>query len=114
MTTADAAATTERTPQVVFACVRNGGRSVIGRVLTFRDVTERQQLLERAGEHDGLDRSILVAEAPVTGLGCRWLGDLGCVGVVRGSCCWMAGASSKRTHWSPRPSLGPTNASTDG
>jgi len=33
MTTPDAAATTG-TPQVVFACVRNGGRSVISRVLT--------------------------------------------------------------------------------
>ena len=28
--------TTERVPQVVFACVRNGGRSVIARVLTER------------------------------------------------------------------------------
>jgi protein-tyrosine-phosphatase len=40
MTTADHAADTgstesgPRTPQVVFACVRNGGRSVISRVLT--------------------------------------------------------------------------------
>lgn len=34
MTSTNASAPTDRTPQVVFACVRNGGRSVIGRVLT--------------------------------------------------------------------------------
>jgi arsenate reductase len=34
MTDRNADTATEQTPQVVFACVRNGGRSVIGRVLT--------------------------------------------------------------------------------
>ncbi len=34
MTDADADPTRDRVPQVVFACVRNGGRSVISRVLT--------------------------------------------------------------------------------
>ena len=34
MTAMNSNPATERTPQVVFACVRNGGRSVISRVLT--------------------------------------------------------------------------------
>ena len=45
---------TERVPQVVFACVRNGGRSVIGRVLTEHYARERVRAVSagtQPGEH---------------------------------------------------------------
>ena len=48
------AAETTGTPQVVFACVRNGGRSVIGRVLTEHYAGGRVRALSagtRPGEH---------------------------------------------------------------
>ncbi len=44
----------DRTPQVVFACVRNGGRSVIGRVLTEHYAQGRVRALSagtQPGEH---------------------------------------------------------------
>ena len=46
--------TPTRTPQVVFACVRNGGRSVIARVLTEHYAGERVTALSagtQPGEH---------------------------------------------------------------
>ena len=51
MTSAD---TNERVPQVVFACVRNGGRSVISRVLTEHYAGGRVRALSagtQPGEH---------------------------------------------------------------
>lgn len=50
MTTAE----TDRIPQVVFACVRNGGRSVIARVLTEHYAGDRVRALSagtQPGEH---------------------------------------------------------------
>ena len=46
--------TTDRTPQVVFACVRNGGRSVISRVLTAHYAQDKVTALSagtQPGEH---------------------------------------------------------------
>lgn len=46
--------TTERTPQVVFACVRNGGRSVAARLLTEHYARGRVRALSagtQPGEH---------------------------------------------------------------
>ncbi|WP_121253339.1 low molecular weight phosphatase family protein [Nocardioides ferulae] len=46
--------TTDRVPQVVFACVRNGGRSVISRVLTEHYAQGRVRALSagtQPGEH---------------------------------------------------------------
>ena len=46
--------TNEQTPQVVFACVRNGGRSVIGRVLTEHYARGRIRAISagtQPGEH---------------------------------------------------------------
>ena len=50
----DAAATEGHRPQVVFACVRNGGRSVISRVLTEHYARDRVTALSagtQPGEH---------------------------------------------------------------
>ncbi|MGH3997172.1 MAG: low molecular weight phosphatase family protein [Pseudonocardiaceae bacterium] len=50
----NASTATEQTPQVVFACVRNGGRSVIGRVLTehyARDSVRTLSAGTQPGEH---------------------------------------------------------------
>lgn len=54
MTAMDPSAATEQIPQVVFACVRNGGRSVIGRVLTEHYAQGRVQAVSagtQPGEH---------------------------------------------------------------
>ena len=50
--------TTDHTPQVVFACVRNGGRSVISRVLTAHYAH---------GEVTALSAGTLTAQAQVAG-----------------------------------------------
>lgn len=53
-TSPSSAASTDRTPQVVFACVRNGGRSVISRVLTEHYARGRVRALSagtQPGEH---------------------------------------------------------------
>ena len=52
MTATHAGPATDRTPQVVFACVRNGGRSVIGRVLTEHYARGRVRA-ESAGTQPG-------------------------------------------------------------
>ena len=54
MTTSNAAAKATQTPRVVFACVRNGGRSVISRVLTEHYAGGRVRALSagtQPGEH---------------------------------------------------------------
>jgi protein-tyrosine-phosphatase len=54
MTTTDQGTDTARVPQVVFACVRNGGRSVISRVLTEHYAQGRVTALSagtQPGEH---------------------------------------------------------------
>jgi arsenate reductase len=61
MTTTDSA-TADRIPQVVFACVRNGGRSVIGRVLTEHYAQGRVSA-ESAGTQPGERIHPEVAEA---------------------------------------------------
>ncbi|GAA2113827.1 heat-shock protein HtpX [Nocardioides bigeumensis] len=55
-------ATTRQVPQVVFACVRNGGRSVIGRVLTEHYASGRV-LAVSAGTQPGERIHPEVAEA---------------------------------------------------
>jgi arsenate reductase len=53
-TTADATEDATGTPQVVFACIRNGGRSVISRVLTEHYADGRVRALSagtQPGEH---------------------------------------------------------------
>jgi protein-tyrosine-phosphatase len=52
MTATNAEPSADRTPQVVFACVRNGGRSVIGRVLTEHYAQGRVRA-ESAGTQPG-------------------------------------------------------------
>lgn len=52
MTATHAGPAAGRTPQVVFACVRNGGRSVIGRVLTEHYAQGRVRA-ESAGTQPG-------------------------------------------------------------
>ena len=52
--TAEQETASERIPQVVFACVRNGGRSVISRVLTEHYAGDRVRALSagtQPGEH---------------------------------------------------------------
>jgi ArsR family transcriptional regulator len=52
-----------RTPQVVFACVRNGGRSVISRMLTEHYAGGRVTALSagtQPGEHVHPDRKSVV------------------------------------------------------
>ena len=54
MTDGNSTADTSRIPQVVFACVRNGGRSVIGRVLTEHYARGRVRAVSagtQPGEH---------------------------------------------------------------
>jgi protein-tyrosine-phosphatase len=54
MTATNAGVATDRTPQVVFACVRNGGRSVISKVLTEHYAGGRVRALSagtQPGEH---------------------------------------------------------------
>lgn len=54
MTATDPGAATDQIPQVVFACVRNGGRSVIGRVLTEHYAQGRVRAVSagtQPGEH---------------------------------------------------------------
>lgn len=60
-------ATSGATPQVVFACVRNGGRSVISRVLTEHYAGDRVRALS-AGTQPGEHIHAEVAEA-LEGLG---------------------------------------------
>ncbi len=67
MTATSASAATDRIPQVVFACVRNGGRSVIGRVLTEHYARGRV-LAESAGTQPGEHIHPEVAEALQLGL----------------------------------------------
>lgn len=62
MTAMDPSATTEQIPQVVFACVRNGGRSVIGRVLT-EHYAQRRVVAVSAGTQPGEHIHQEVAEA---------------------------------------------------
>ena len=62
MTAENPSASTERIPQVVFACVRNGGRSVIGRVLTEHYAQGRIRA-ESAGTQPGEHIHPEVAEA---------------------------------------------------
>lgn len=62
MTATDASASTGEIPQVVFACVRNGGRSVIGRVLTEYYAQGRVRALS-AGTQPGERIHPEVAEA---------------------------------------------------
>ena len=62
MTAANPSASTDRIPQVVFACVRNGGRSVIGRVLTEHYAQGRVRA-ESAGTQPGDHIHPEVAEA---------------------------------------------------
>lgn len=61
MTAAYAGPTPDRIPQVVFACVRNGGRSVIGRVLTEHYAQGRVRA-ESAGTQPGEHIHAEVAE----------------------------------------------------
>jgi protein-tyrosine-phosphatase len=51
-TTADTTNEATGTPQIVFACIRNGGRSVISRVLTEHYANGRVRALS-AGTHPG-------------------------------------------------------------
>lgn len=62
MTATNASASADRIPQVVFACVRNGGRSVIGRVLTEHYAQGRVRA-ESAGTQPGDHIHPEVAEA---------------------------------------------------
>ena len=62
MTATNAEPSAGRTPQVVFACVRNGGRSVIGRVLTEHYAQGRVRA-ESAGTQPGEHIHPEVAEA---------------------------------------------------
>ena len=62
MTAANPTADAGRIPQVVFACVRNGGRSVIGRVLTEHYARGRVRAVS-AGTQPGEDIHPEVARA---------------------------------------------------
>ena len=62
MTAMSPGAATDQVPQVVFACVRNGGRSVIGRVLTEHYARGRVQAVS-AGTQPGDHIHSEVAEA---------------------------------------------------
>ncbi len=67
-------AAAEQTPQVVFACVRNGGRSVIGRVLTEHYARGRVRAVS-AGTQPGERIHAEVAQA-LTKLGLDTSGEL--------------------------------------